>query len=89
MNKLKFVAAIVVVGGGLSMGAVDARGANFDGEDIVTPGGTFVEDVFDTRFERDGGRDSDLDICNDGRADYIDARGRNSADINDPANCNI
>lgn len=87
MKHFKYVAAIAIVGSGLSMGTVDAR-ANFDGDDIFTPGGTFIEDVFDTRDEApDGGRDSDIDVCNRGAAYNLDARGKNSADVNDPDNC--
>ena len=81
MRKTRIAAALFI--GITSIAAVaDARGANFDGEDIITRR-TTIEDVYDTRFERDGGRDSDIDVNNSGAARCIDARGNNSADVND------
>ena len=76
------VAAALFIGITSIAGIADAGRANKSGEDIITNGGT-IADVFDTRFERDGGRDSDIDVFNGGRSGCIDADGNGpTADIN-------
>lgn len=77
--KKSRVAAALFIGITSIAAAADARGAVKSGEDIITNGG-IVADVFDTRFERDGGRDSDIDVLNGGRTGCIDAESRGQGD---------
>ena len=75
------VAAALFIGVSSIASIAEARGAVQSGEDIVTRR-TTIADVYDTRFEQDGGRDSDIDVFNDGNTRCIDAGGNVSADIN-------
>ena len=77
--KKSRVAAALFIGITSIAGIADAGRAIKSGEDIITNGGT-IADVFDTRFERDGGRDSDIDVFNGGRSGCIDAESRGQGD---------